>query len=236
MLLSHNKPSEGRSGGLNLQLRHAWRQENGPTLLCSAFLGFVLVIPGQKYNYSEAKIICSQPAAPRAATVADSSQTGEQFVTVGPAHTPLSPFSHLCFWIHLCLFSLSPHVCFFGFGRFGVKVSISLVLSPTPPDDPGVVREAYLFPLFSKSHPASSRKCFRRGPACHIPSGSVENTPADYHSFNLLSKWAQTNHKQMFSTEGRCMTPESTRKRANLISALRTAFWVITEMDVSGFL
>lgn len=94
--------------------------------------------------------------------------------------SPLSPFSHLCFRIHLCLFSLSPRVCFFIFGRFGVKVSVSLALSPTPPDYPRVVREAYLFPLFSKSNPASGRKCFRRGPACHIPSGSVENTPADF--------------------------------------------------------
>lgn len=180
MLPSHNKPSEGRFWGLNLQLRHAWRQENLPTLLCSAFHGFVLVIPGQKCNYSEAKIICSQPAVQRAVIVADSSKTGSRFVTVRPAHTPVSPFSHLCFWIHLCLFSLSPHVCFFIFGRFGVKVSISLVQSPTPADHPRVVREAYLFPLFSKSNPASSRKCFRRGPGCHIRSGSVENTPADF--------------------------------------------------------
>lgn len=29
--------------------------------------------------------------------------------------------------------------------------------------------------------------------------------------------------------------PESALKKANLISALRAAFWVITEMDVSGF-
>lgn len=106
----------------------------------------------------------------------DSSETGEQVCHRWPCTHSLS---HLCFWIHLCLFSLSLHVCFFLFGRFGVKVSISLVLSPTPPDDPGVVREAYLFPLFSKSNPASSRKCFRRGPACHIPSASVGNTASD---------------------------------------------------------
>lgn len=180
MLPSHNKPSEGRFGRLNPQLRHAWRQNNLPALLSLAFLGFVLVSPGQKYNYSEAKIICSQPAVQRAVIAADSSKTGSRSVTVRPAHTPLSPFSHLCFRIHLYLFSLSPHVCFFIFGPFGVKVLVSLALSPTPPDYPRFVREAYLFPLFSTSNPASGRKCFRRGPACHIPSGSVENTPADF--------------------------------------------------------
>lgn len=152
--------------------------------LLSFSLAFVLAVPGPKYHHdSEAETLRPHAAAPEA----DSSKPGSSVVTLCPCtHAGFSFSSPVfldpslrfqpetsCLLLHFwSLWSESLHQ--FGPGE-----------ARHPQMTPGLGGKRIYFHylkfllLFFKSNPASSRKRFRGGRACHIRSASVENTPAD---------------------------------------------------------